>query len=126
MQEIHSTEGPTGLSGPPPEIGTHRAPHRSLPPLQLTASDVWRRDGGREGDRRRGGGGDRREREGTGSFINKVRHRHACASAHTHSLQVTQMLFHMFTSCAFQHFLSAATFPIRICVSDYEVKSTCS
>ncbi|CAB1414217.1 unnamed protein product [Pleuronectes platessa] len=52
-------------SAPPPEIDTHGDPHRSLPPLQLTASDVWRRERGREGEReeRRGGGG--------GPLINK-------------------------------------------------------
>lgn len=46
---------------PPPEIGTHRDPHRSLPPLQLTASDVWR--GEREGGGRVGWCGGEREKE---------------------------------------------------------------
>lgn len=53
---------------PPPDIGTHRDPHRVLLPLQLTASDVWRKE--RERERR-----ERRERGG-GPLTRKGPHRH--------------------------------------------------
>lgn len=57
--EIHSVETITWNypnRTPPPEKSAHRDPRRFLQPLQRTASDVRREEGGgREGERQEGG-----------------------------------------------------------------------
>lgn len=63
---------------PPPDIGTHRDPHRVLLPLQLTASDVWRKEREEREER------EKRKRRGS---INEKR----STQTHTSTLRHKQM-----------------------------------
>lgn len=65
IEEIHSSVGPTGLSGPPKKMDTHGDPRRLLQPHQPRScrcmEERKRRGGGRE---REGGWREERERRG--------------------------------------------------------------